>query len=141
MGVVAPTAPWATSAAPATFSSEVMLLVTRAAPWAAIVQRTGEPVLVEGLGYPGTRLRLRPLTAEADIVEGDVIVTSGMSCLFPKGVPIGVVEEVAVGPFGLSVDVRCARTSISARWKFVAVLGAPRGRPGPRPARAGRRGR
>src|SRR5690606_35790523 len=96
------------------FSSEVILLSDPRSAVGAIVQRTGEPVLVEGLGYPGTRLRLRPLTAEADIVEGDVIVTSGMSSIFPKGVPVGVVEEVAVGPY---VDF--------GTLEVVAVLGAP----------------
>lgn len=107
------------------FSSEVILLSDPRSAVGAIVQRTGEPVLVEGLGYPGTRLRLRPLTAEADIVEGDVIVTSGMSSIFPKGVPVGVVEEVAVGPFGLSVDVTVRPYVDFGTLEVVAVLGAP----------------
>lgn len=87
------------------FSSEVVLLVDPRSAVGGIVQRTGAPVLVEGVGFPGTELRLRPLSTGVDIREGDVIVTSGLSLLFPKGIPIGVVEQVDVGPFGLSVDV------------------------------------
>src|SRR5690606_33080313 len=70
-------------------TSEVILLTDPRSAVGGIVQRTGQPVLVEGFGYPGTHLRLRPLVAAADIQPGDIIVTSGMSQLFDKGIPIG----------------------------------------------------
>ena len=104
------------------FSAEVILLIDPRSAVGGIVQRTGEPVLVEGLGFPGTRLRLRPLSASVDIRQGDVIVTSGLSSLFPKGIPIGVVEEVSIGPFGLSVDVGVRPHVDFATLEVVAVL-------------------
>lgn len=105
MAVVAPEGAVGHVRTTTTFSSEVILLIDPRSAVGGIVQRTGQPVLVEGLGYPGTQLQLRPLTADVDVQVGDVIVTSGLSSLFPKGVPIGVVEQVDIGLFGLSVDV------------------------------------
>lgn len=105
MGVVAPGGVVGHVRSTSSFTSEVILLIDPRSAVGGIVQRTGEPVLVEGLGFPGTQLRLRPLSASLDLREGDVIVTSGLSSLFPKGIPIGVVEHVDIGPYGLSVDV------------------------------------
>lgn len=103
-------------------TSEVILLIDPRSAVAGIVQRTGEPVLVEGLGYPGTHLRLRPLVAAADLQPGDVVVTSGMSQLFEKGIPIGVVDEVDVGPYGMSVEATVRPFVQFAKLEFVTVL-------------------
>lgn len=122
MGVVSPAGAVGHVRAASGFSAEVILLIDPRSAVGGLVQRTGEPVLVEGLGFPGTRLRLRPLSASVDIRQGDVIVTSGLSSLFPKGIPIGVVEEVSIGPFGLSVDVGVRPHVDFATLEVVAVL-------------------
>ncbi len=42
------------------------------------------------------------LSWDADVQSGDMIITSGMSEFFPKGLPIGEVVEVGVSDFGLT---------------------------------------
>jgi len=104
-------------------TSEVILLTDPRSAVGGIVQRTGQPVLVEGFGYPGTHLRLRPLVAAADIQPGDIIVTSGMSQLFDKGIPIGKVDEVDLGPYGMSVEATVRPFVDFGKLEFVTVLG------------------
>lgn len=126
-------------------TSEVILLTDPRSAVGGIVQRTGQPVLVEGFGYPGTHLRLRPLVAAADIQPGDIIVTSGMSQLFDKGIPIGKVDEVDVGPYGMSVEATVRPCVDFGKLEFVTVLGlrpetkAQAQADGEAPAGAGRR--
>lgn len=127
MGVVAPGGAVGHVRTTSSFSSEVILLIDPRSAVGGIVQRTGEAVLVEGLGFPGTQLRLRPLTTTVDIRQGDVIVTSGLSSLFPKGIPIGVVDQVEIGPFGLSVDVLVRPYVDFGSLEIVSVLAHARG--------------
>lgn len=108
------------------FTADVILLIDPRSAVGGIVQRTDQPVLVEGLGFPGARLRLRPLDEGIDIEVGDIIVTSGMSRLFSKGVPIGTVEEVELGPYGLSVEATVRPFVDFGTIEFVTVVTTPR---------------
>lgn len=74
-------------------SSRVLLLVDRYAVIDAIVQRTRTRGLVEGLGSNSCRFSYIASTDE-DIVEGDLLVTSGLNNIFPKGFPIGIISKV-----------------------------------------------
>lgn len=123
MGVVSPEGVVGHVRAVNYLTAEVILLTDPRSAVGGIVQRTGEPVLVEGFGYPGTHLRLRPLVAAADIQPGDIVVTSGMSQLFDKGIPIGRVDEVDVGPYGMSVEATVRPFVDFGTLEFVTVLG------------------
>lgn len=122
MGVVAPGGAVGHVRAVTRRTAEIVLLIDPRSAVGGIVQRTGEPVLVEGLGYPGTHLRLRPLVAAPDIQVGDVVVTSGMSQLFRKGIPIGQVDEVDEGPYGLSVDATLRPFVDFAKLEVVSIV-------------------
>lgn len=104
------------------FTAEVVLLVDPRSAVGGMVRRTGQPVLVEGLGFPGTELRLRPLDEGIDVQVGDEIVTGGMSHLFQKGIPIGVVTEVVLGPYGLSLEATVEPFVPFGRIEYVAVV-------------------
>ena len=66
----------------------------------AMVQRTRVQGVVEG--EPGGNLRFRYLVREGRGVEtGDVVVTSGLGGLFPKGLPVGRVMRVEERNAGL----------------------------------------
>ncbi|MBX6378155.1 MAG: rod shape-determining protein MreC, partial [Clostridia bacterium] len=73
----------------------------------AQVQRaeSGAYGVVLGQGS-GRQLNMRFYSRDADVVPGDVVVTSGLSALFPAGLPIGRVTAVDSEDFGL---VRTAR--------------------------------
>jgi rod shape-determining protein MreC len=52
---------------------------------------------LRGIAYGGTEpntLDMRFMAANADIVQGDVVVTSGLDRLYPAGVPVGSVAKV-----------------------------------------------
>ena len=45
-------------------------------------------------GQPDGTLRLEYVTTDADVQEGDIIVTSGIGGVYPKGLPLGTVSTV-----------------------------------------------
>ncbi|MDM9562029.1 rod shape-determining protein MreC [Bordetella petrii] len=57
------------------------------------VLRNGLRLIAFGSNSPG-RIEVRYLAANADIKEGDIIVTSGVGGLFPAGLPVAKVLEV-----------------------------------------------
>ncbi len=61
------------------------------------VNRNGVRTIAVGTGDRG-RLRLRNLTNNADIVVGDVLVSSGLGGVFPAGYPVARVVEVTRRP-------------------------------------------
>jgi rod shape-determining protein MreC len=69
----------------------------------ALVQRSRQEGFVSGT--LGTSLIMRYLPRDADIQVGDVIVTSGLTDMYPKGLLIGKVIDVSEEFSGLS---RCA---------------------------------
>lgn len=44
-------------------------------------------------GLDARRISLHEIPNYVDVIQGDTIVTSGFSAIFPEGIPIGVVEE------------------------------------------------
>lgn len=87
-------------------SSEVTLVTDRESTIPVELRRTGERSVAFGGSIGGT-IELRYLRTNADVREGDVLVTSGLDGLFPAGLPVGTVRSVEVGssPFlGVVVD-------------------------------------
>ena len=74
-------------------ASIVQLLNDPASTVGAVVQRTRTPGLVEG--EPGGGLRFKFMARDgAGVTPGDLIVTSGLGTLFPKGIPVGSVAAI-----------------------------------------------
>lgn len=71
----------------------VQLLNDPSSAVGAMVQRTRTPGMVEG--EPGGGLRFKFLAREGGSIQvGDLIVSSGLGGLFPKGLPVGQVAQV-----------------------------------------------
>lgn len=69
----------------------------------ALVFRTGDDGILEGnldLLLEG-RCRLSYLTAQAELVQGDEVLTSGLGGVYPSGLVIGAVEQVYTTPSGV----------------------------------------
>ncbi len=92
MSVIAPAGVVGRLVVPSVRSSKVQLLVDRNAAAGAIVERTRAQGVVVGAG--DDRLRLEYVSEVADVVKGDVVVTSGIDGIYPKGFIIGSVESV-----------------------------------------------
>jgi rod shape-determining protein MreC len=74
-------------------TSIIQLLNDPASTVGAVVQRTRTPGLVEG--DAGGEVRLKFMARDgAQVAAGDLVVTSGLGNLFPKGVPIGRVSRI-----------------------------------------------
>lgn len=87
-------------------SSEVTLVTDRESTIPVELRRTGERSVAFGGSVSGT-IELRYLRTNADVREGDVLVTSGLDGLFPAGLPVGTVRSVEVGSsafLGVVVD-------------------------------------
>ncbi len=81
---------------PSTHAARVQLLVDRNAGAGALVERTRAGGVVVGEEGDG-RLRMDFVSNLADVVVGDVVVTSGVDGIYPKGLVIGEVVDVAPG--------------------------------------------
>lgn len=81
--------------------SKAMLLNDPNLGVSAIVQRTRQEGLVSGTLE--NQLIMRYLPPESDIKPGDVVLTSGLTGLFPKGIFIGTVVEIGKEFSGLSL--------------------------------------
>lgn len=80
-------------------SSEVIMITDRFAAIEGLVQRSRAKGIVEGNG--GDLLEMRHIDQDIDIQIGDLVVTSGESNMFPKGLPIGIVEEIVEDSAGI----------------------------------------
>lgn len=58
----------------------------------AMVQSTRAQGILQG--QPDGTLRLEYVTVDSDVKEGDIIVSSGLGGVYPKGLPLGVVSSV-----------------------------------------------
>src|SRR5688572_9444465 len=76
---------------PSARAAKVQLLIDRNAAAGALVERSRAQGVVEGTGGD---LRLNYVSATADVIVGDVVVTSGIDGIYPKGFVIGQIESI-----------------------------------------------
>ena len=78
-------------------AARVQLLVDRSAAAGALIERTRAAGVVLGDADQGM-LRMEYVSNLEDVELGDIVVTSGIDGIYPKGFVIGVVEVVFPGP-------------------------------------------
>ena len=79
------------------YSSTGMLISDPSHAMLAQVSRSGITALTVGIGNPN-RLELQYLPLDADIQEGDTLITTGLDGLYPPDYPIGQVIQVNRSP-------------------------------------------
>ena len=77
---------------PSLRSAKVQLLIDRNAAAGAIIERTRAQGVVVGSG--DDKLRLDYVSEVFDVVAGDIVITSGIDGIYPKGFIIGRIESV-----------------------------------------------
>lgn len=92
MAVIAPAGVVGRVVMPSTRAAKVQLLIDRNAAAGALVERSRAQGVVTGGG--DNRLRMDYVSEVADVIVGDLIVTSGIDGIYPKGYVIGQVESV-----------------------------------------------
>ena len=73
-------------------TSTVRLITDENSGVSAMVQATRAQGMLQG--QPDGTLRLEYITTDSDVQEGDIIVTSGIGGVYPKGLPLGTVTSV-----------------------------------------------
>ncbi len=75
---------------------KVLTVIETAVSVGAYVERSGELGLVEGVYTPGKTgfCQMSYLPASADIKVGDLVLSSGIGSIYPRGLSIGVVTEL-----------------------------------------------
>lgn len=84
-------------------TSEVQLVVDPTSAVAARIQRSRARLTVRGTG-DDERMRLAHIHRTADVLEGDVVVTSGTDGIFPKGLVVGRVGRIDRKPYGMELE-------------------------------------
>ena len=92
MAVIAPEGVVGRVVTPSGRAAKVQLLVDRNAAAGALVERSRAQGVVKGIGE--SRLQLEFVSEAADVAVGDLVVTSGIEGIFPKGFTIGRVDTV-----------------------------------------------
>jgi rod shape-determining protein MreC len=85
-------------------TSEVILVSDPAHAIPVQINRTGLRTIAVGTGDL-SRLKLPYLPTSADVIVGDLLVTSGLGGGFPAGYPVGTVAEVKRDPAQSLADV------------------------------------
>ena len=80
---------------PSPRAAKVQLLIDRNAAAGALVERTRAQGVVIGTG--GDELRMDYVSGSAEVKAGDVVVTSGIDGIYPKGFVIGQIQSVKRG--------------------------------------------
>ncbi|MBW6486839.1 MAG: rod shape-determining protein MreC [Syntrophobacterales bacterium] len=73
-------------------SSRVLLMIDGTSNIDAIIQRSRTQGILQGTGKSGYKLKYIPPTA--DVLPGDLLLSSGMAGVFPKGLIIGIVSKI-----------------------------------------------
>jgi rod shape-determining protein MreC len=84
-------------------SADVLLAIDRNSSIAVRVERTRARANVRGLGHPGLA-RLDHAVRSEDVIEGDLLVTSGTDAIFPAGLPVGRVTRLQRAAHGLFLE-------------------------------------
>jgi rod shape-determining protein MreC len=121
MAVISPAGVVGRVILPSTRAAKVQMLIDRNAAAGALIERTRAQGIVMG---QGDTLRMEYVPGTADVQEGDLIVTSGIDGIYPKGFAIGTVETVDRGP-GTYHDITVRPAVDFSRLEEVLVVLTP----------------
>jgi rod shape-determining protein MreC len=102
-------------------TADVLVVTDRNSSIAAVVERTRARANVRGLGKPDACKLDYALRVE-DMIEGDVLVTSGTDGVFPRGLPIGKVTKLERNQHGLFQEARVVPSVDVTRLEEVLVV-------------------
>ncbi len=101
-------------------AAKVLLLIDESSNIDAIVQRNRTQGIIRGAGSHGYVLKY--ISKTQDVKEGDVIVSSGIGGVFPKGLMIGTVNHVDRLEAGLFLKIYVTSSIDFSKLEEVLVL-------------------
>ena len=118
-------------------TADVLMLSDATSAIPVMVNRTGLRTIAVGTGDLG-QLKLPYLPTTADVVKGDLLVTSGLGGTYPEGYPVGTVVGVKIDTVRSLADVE-ARTAARLDSSRELLIVRSKARP-PAPAAPAARG-
>jgi rod shape-determining protein MreC len=122
MAVISPAGVVGRVILPSRRASKVQLLIDLNAAAGALIERTRVQGVVVGAGSGMLRMRYVPGTA--DVKTGDLVVTSGIDGIYPKGFVIGTIDNVA-GSVGEYHEISVRPAVDFARLEEVLIVRTP----------------
>ena len=113
--------------------SEITLVTDKEQAVPIQVLRSGLRGITFGIGYDGT-LELRFMPVNADIQNGDVLVTSGIDGIYPPGLPVAVVSNIERNAAYAFARITCTPAAAVGSFGQVLILSGDDGFPGQPPA-------
>jgi len=104
--------------------ADVLSLLDSSSAIDSLLQRNRVRGVVEGQG--SQQLAMKYLRRTDDVQEGDLVVSSGIGGLFPKGLTIGKVISVKKKNFGITQTVEVAPSVDFNRLEEVTVIDPPK---------------
>lgn len=124
MGVVTPDGVVGRVVKTTPFSSVVLLIIDPNNAVTGLIQRTREEGIVEGTAQGRTRMKYIPLLST--VRTGDVVVTSGLTGGFPRGLAIGTITRIDKVEGDLFQSAEIAPEVDFLKYEEVLVITDPR---------------
>ena len=102
------------------YTSDIVTILDLLSAVDAIVERSRARGVVEGL--TDTFCQLKYVLRTDDIQPGDILISSGLGNIFPKGVSVGTVSQVHRKPFGISQEVEVSPSVDFSKLEEVLVV-------------------
>lgn len=103
------------------YTSRVLLITDKDHAVPVQINRNGLRSIAAGTGRID-RLELENVPITADIVQGDLVETSGLGGRFPQGYPVGYVDTVVAEPTASYAEVIVRPTAQLDRSRYVLVI-------------------
>ncbi|MBP8276138.1 MAG: rod shape-determining protein MreC [Propionivibrio sp.] len=116
------------------FVSEITLITDKDQAVPVQILRTGQRSVVFGLG--NGQLELRYLPATTDVQNGDILVTSGLDGIFPRGLPVARVVHIERDTAYSFARIHCAPVAGVETFGEIMVLDRLEATPIPDAAKA-----
>jgi rod shape-determining protein MreC len=117
-------------------SAEITLITDKDQAVPVQVLRTGQRSVVFGTG--DGQVELRYLPANADIQEGDLLVTSGLDSTYLPGFPVARIASIEHGNAYAFARIRGTPTAAVENFGEILILAPRQAQPGPPPEAPGR---
>jgi rod shape-determining protein MreC len=104
-------------------SSVVRLIVDRSSRVPVVVSRSRARAIMEGENS-GT-CQLKYLARTKDVLEGDIVITSGLAGVYPRGIEVGSVTQVIRKSHGLYQYAKILPHAPIGRLEDVLILESP----------------
>lgn len=103
--------------------SDILTIIDNNNKVDVVVDRTRTHGIIEGTSHMYCRMKYVPQSEEVFI--GDILVTAGLSVIYPKGIKVGEIVNIKLSPEDLTQDITIKPSVDFTKLEEVVVLTAP----------------